>query len=98
MKRGEYSVAFFSSTDLGTEPNQEFLTLILKPRIAFFAYILKLSVRARHSVSKFEIFFWFGLGLGYIMVCDVTLVFAQIRRVILIKELAMHQIGFRSQN
>ena len=38
---------------------------------------------------KFDIF-WFGLGLGlgYIMFCDVTLVCAQVRSVILIKELA----------
>ena len=33
-------------------------------------------------------FFGFGIGLGYIMVCDVTLVCIQVRIVILIKELA----------
>ena len=33
-------------------------------------------------------FFWFELGLGYVMVCNVTLVFVKVRSVILIKELA----------
>ena len=32
-------------------------------------------------------FFWFGLRLRYIMVCDVTLVCVQVRSVKLIKEL-----------
>ena len=32
------------------------------------------SKRVRVSGLKFDIFFWLGLGLGYIMVCDVTLV------------------------
>ena len=38
--------------------------------------------------QNFEIFFWFGLGLRYIMVCDVGLVFPEVRKVMLIKELA----------
>ena len=45
------------------------------------------SIRVRNSVPKFE-FFLFGLGLGYVMVCDVTLVCVQVRSVVLIKELA----------
>ena len=32
--------------------------------------------------------FWFGLELGCIMICDVTLACAQVRNVTLIKELA----------
>ena len=43
--------------------------------------------RVRVSGSKFEIFL-FGLGLGYIIVCDVTIVCVQVRIVILINELA----------
>ena len=43
--------------------------------------------RVRVSGSKFEIFL-FGLGLGYIMVCDLTSVCVQVHIVILIKELA----------
>ena len=41
----------------------------------------------KKSGPKFE-FFLFGLGLGYIMVCDLLLVCVQVRIVILIKELA----------
>ena len=40
-----------------------------------------------NSGPKFD-FFGFGLGLGYIMVCEITLVCAQARSVIIIKELA----------
>ena len=37
---------------------------------------------------KFENCFWLGLGLGYIMVCDVTIGYVQVCSVILINELA----------
>ena len=37
-------------------------------------------------------FFWFGLGLGYIIFCDVSLVCVQVRIVILIKELARGEV------
>ena len=47
-----------------------------------------LTKRVRLSGLKFENFFWLGLGLGYIMVCDVTLVCVHVQRVILIRELA----------
>ena len=39
------------------------------------------------SGPKFE-FFWLGLRLGCIMVCEITLICVQIRSVILIRELA----------
>ena len=39
---------------------------------------------------------WFGLGLGYVMVCEVTLVCVQVRSVILIKELARGADRIRS--
>ena len=41
-------------------------------------------------------FFWFGLGLGCVMVCDVTLASAQVRSVALIKELARGAVRIRS--
>ena len=41
-------------------------------------------------------FFWFGLGLGYVIVCDLTLEYAQVRSVILIKELALPADRIRS--
>ena len=43
--------------------------------------------RVRNSGSKFEIF-WFGLGLGYMMVCNVTIVCVHVPSVILTNELA----------
>ena len=54
-------------TELGTAPNQEFLTLLLNPRIFF---LCSLGIRG----LRLGLYFWFGLGLGYIMRCDVTLV------------------------
>ena len=50
-------------TDLGIEPYQEFLTLILKPQIALLScYIsgLGLEIRGIHL----GLFCWFGLWLG----------------------------------
>ena len=57
------------------------------------------GTRVRTSGPKFDIYFWFGLGLGYIMVCDVTLIFVQVRSVILIKELGAPagRIGSRNK-
>ena len=43
-------------------------------------------IKVRVSGPKFEIF-WLGLGLGYIMVCDLTLVCVHVRNVMLIREL-----------
>ena len=50
----------------------------------------------RNSGPKFEIF-WFGLGLGHAMVCDVTLACAQAHIVVLIKELAQGAVRKVSQ-
>ena len=48
-------------SDLGTEPYQEFLTLILKPRIAFLYvcfHLLTLGLGIRGL--NLELFIWFG--------------------------------------
>ena len=36
--------------------------------------------------SKYEILFWLGLGLGYVMTFELTIIRAQVRIVILINE------------
>ena len=63
-----------TSTELGSVPNQEFLTLILNPRIAFFADILYFSFRVRILGPKFSTFFITWVRVRVIMVYDVTLV------------------------
>ena len=68
MTRGMVSVLVLlparELTDLGTEPYQEFLTLILKPRIAFLYGIRFIGIRVMNSGPTLMIIFWFGLGLG----------------------------------
>ena len=63
---------------MGTEPYQEFLTLMLNLRIALHVGLLAdlalgLGIRGLNLV----LVSWFGLVLGYVMGCDVTLTFAQ---------------------
>ena len=53
-----------------------------------FSFDSSLNLKARNLGPKCEIFFRFGLELGYIMVCEITLVCVQVRTLILIKELA----------
>ena len=63
-RAGGCSGALFSSTNLGTEPNQEFLNLILKPRIVFLRLTTFLVLGLRIRSPNIVIFSWLGLVLG----------------------------------
>ena len=62
-------------TDLGTDRYQEFLTLILKPRIAFFCVYLCGKIRLRNLEPIFIIFLlvWviFRVILGYDVIVNM---------------------------
>ena len=64
-----------SSTDLGTEPNQEFLILVLNPQSSFAA-IHGFSIRVRNSGPKFIDLFMVRVRVRVILTYDVALVHA----------------------
>ena len=51
-------------TDLGTGPNQEFLTLILKSEYHLFVDIRNELIKVRSLRTKFSTLLRLGLGLG----------------------------------
>ena len=69
-------------TELGTEPNLETLTLFVGRRPPSLWVVYYYTKMVRVSGSKFEVFFWLGVGLGYIKNCDVTLVCAHVHPVV----------------
>ena len=68
IERGMVSVLVFlpacELADLGTEPYQEFLILILKPQITFFASMFMLKNRVKKLGLHLGLFCWFGLVVG----------------------------------
>ena len=65
----------FSSTYLGTKPNQEFLILILKLQIALLKVMNDFIIRVRNSGPKFSTLFMFSVRV--MLKCDVTFLFVQ---------------------
>ena len=79
-------------TELSTYLCLEIITLFVNPSTAVSFGVLKAYKKSQGFVLKIGDFFWFGLGLWYIMTCDITLVGVQVRMVILINDPAQGSV------
>ena len=76
---------FNYAIELGTKTNLETLTLFVFPPIDLPLGHFEMRKEDRVLGSNFVIFL-FGLGLGYVMACDGTIVCVYVHSVVLIKD------------
>ena len=67
-------IRLLSSSWLGAEPNQEFLTLTLNPRIAFLCGYLIFRIRVRNSGPKFSTIFMVMVRVRVMLDYDVIII------------------------